>query len=74
MLCEGFRNDIMDEYLAGICARTGKLHEALSANDIDRALLDGPPESSRRCCAVGRRILLTIIPKAQLPYRNTCAM
>jgi hypothetical protein len=41
MLREGFRNDIMDEYLAGICARTGKLHEALSANDIDRALLDG---------------------------------
>ena len=41
MLRDGFRNDIMDEYLAGICARTGKLHEALSANDVDRALLDG---------------------------------
>jgi hypothetical protein len=41
MLRDGFRNDIMDEYLAGICARTGKLHETLSANDVDRALLDG---------------------------------
>ena len=41
MLRNGFRNDIMDEYLAGICARTGKLHEALSANEVDRALLDG---------------------------------
>lgn len=41
MLRDGFRNDIMDEYLAGICARTGKLHEALSANSVDRALLDG---------------------------------
>jgi hypothetical protein len=41
MLRDGFRNDIMDEYLAGICARTGKLHEALSANDVDCALLDG---------------------------------
>jgi hypothetical protein len=41
MLRDGFRNDIMDEYLAGICARTGKLHEALSAKDVDRVLLDG---------------------------------
>lgn len=41
MLRDGFRNDIMDEYLAGICARNGKLHEALSAKDVDRALLDG---------------------------------
>jgi hypothetical protein len=41
MLRDGFRNDIMDEYLAGICARTGKLHEALFANEIDQALLDG---------------------------------
>jgi hypothetical protein len=41
MLRDGFRNDIMDEYLAGICAQTGRLHVALSANDVDRALLDG---------------------------------
>ena len=41
MLRDGFRNDIMDEYLAGICARTGRLHEALAAKDVDRAVLDG---------------------------------
>ena len=41
MLRDGFRNDIMDEYLAGICARTGRLHDALSGKDVDRALLDG---------------------------------
>ena len=41
MLRDGFRNDVMDEYLAVICARTGRLHEALSAKDVDRALLDG---------------------------------
>jgi hypothetical protein len=41
MLRDGFRNDIMDEYLAGICARTGRLHEALSTKVVDRALLDG---------------------------------
>jgi hypothetical protein len=41
MLRDGFRNDIMDEYLAGICAGTGNLHVALSANEVDGALLDG---------------------------------
>lgn len=41
MLREGFRNDIMDEYLAGICAKTGQLHEALQAPQIDPELLDG---------------------------------
>lgn len=41
MLRGGFRNDIMDEYLAGISARTGRLHDALSANEVDSALLDG---------------------------------
>jgi hypothetical protein len=41
MLREGFRNDIMDEYLAGICAKTGRLHEALEPVEIDRDILDG---------------------------------
>jgi hypothetical protein len=41
MLREGFRNDVMDGYLAGICARTGNLHLALEASEIDSALLDG---------------------------------
>jgi hypothetical protein len=41
MLREGFRNNVMDEYLAGICAKTGQLHEALKPAQIDHALLDG---------------------------------
>jgi hypothetical protein len=41
MLREGFRNNVMDEYLAGICAKTGKLHEALKPAHVDDALLDG---------------------------------
>jgi hypothetical protein len=41
MLREGFRNAIMDNYLAALCARSGRLHEALAAPAIDSALLDG---------------------------------
>lgn len=41
MLREGFRNEVMDGYLAGICARTGNLHLALDSSEIDRPLLDG---------------------------------
>jgi len=41
MLREGFRNEVMDGYLAGICARTGNLHLALDNSDIDQHLLDG---------------------------------
>lgn len=54
MLREGFRNNVMDEYLACICARTGRLHEVLNhpfvedsvfdaAVDILRALINGGP-------------------------------
>jgi hypothetical protein len=41
MLREGFRNEVMDGYLAGICARTGNLHLALDSSNIDQHLLDG---------------------------------
>jgi hypothetical protein len=41
MLREGFRNSVMDEYLAYTCAMTGGLHVALSAPSVDRALLRG---------------------------------
>jgi hypothetical protein len=41
MLREGFRNGVMDEYLACICARTGRLYEALNGQLVDDALLDG---------------------------------
>lgn len=41
LLREGFRNDVMDEYLAHLAATTGHLYEALLDDDIDDALLDG---------------------------------
>jgi len=41
MLREGFRNGVMDEYLACICARTGRLDKALKQKPVDDALLDG---------------------------------
>jgi hypothetical protein len=41
LLREGFRNQVMDAYLAGTCARTGNLHAALESPHIDRQLLDG---------------------------------
>jgi len=41
MLREGFQNEIMHEYLACICARTGRLHEVLHQKQVDAQLLDG---------------------------------
>ncbi|MFF1838043.1 hypothetical protein ACFVXE_28120 [Streptomyces sp. NPDC058231] len=41
LLCEGFRNTIMDEYLAHLAATTGDLHSALSHPHIDVMLLNG---------------------------------
>ena len=47
MLREGFRNNIMDEYLACICARAGKLHLALNDQFVDAMLLDAAAEMIR---------------------------
>jgi len=41
MLREGYRNDVMYEYTAHVCATTGGLLEALEAPDPDRALIEG---------------------------------
>lgn len=41
MLREGYRNDIMDEYTALVCARTGDLLGALRRPDSDEKLLKG---------------------------------
>lgn len=41
LLREGFRNSVMDEYLAYTCATTGGLHVALAADTVDDALLAG---------------------------------
>jgi hypothetical protein len=41
LLRKGCRNDIMDEYTALICARTGNLIDALRQSDVDDELLKG---------------------------------
>lgn len=41
MLRDGYRNDIMDEYTALVCARTGGLPDALRRTDPDEKLLKG---------------------------------
>ncbi|ROO86153.1 hypothetical protein EDD29_3716 [Actinocorallia herbida] len=41
LLREGFRNEIMDEYLVHLAATTGDLHGALLEPEVDAALLDG---------------------------------
>ena len=41
LLREGFRNGVMNEYLAHIAATTGCLYSALLDDDVDDALLDG---------------------------------
>ncbi|GAA1008124.1 hypothetical protein Aple_045220 [Acrocarpospora pleiomorpha] len=41
LLREGFRNGILNEYLAYIAATTGDLYSALLEPDVDDALLDG---------------------------------
>lgn len=41
LLREGFRNEVMDEYLAYSCAVAGDLAGALEADIVDDALLDG---------------------------------
>ncbi|WP_174189599.1 hypothetical protein [Nocardia barduliensis] len=41
LLRGGFRNGVLNEYLAHIAATTGGLYEALLADEVDDALLDG---------------------------------
>jgi hypothetical protein len=41
LIRDGSRNDIMDEYTALICARTGNLIGALRQTDVDAALIKG---------------------------------
>jgi hypothetical protein len=40
LLREGFRNSVTNEYLACVCARAGKLHDALNSPLVDGPLLD----------------------------------
>lgn len=41
LLRGGFRNGVMNEYLAHLAATTGGLYEALLEDDVDDALIDG---------------------------------
>lgn len=41
LLRQGCRNNVMNQYLACICARNGGLREALSVDQVDGELLDG---------------------------------
>lgn len=51
MLRDGFRNTVMNEYLAHVCASTGELHRALAAPDD--ALRAGAAELLRALAAGG---------------------
>ena len=44
LLRDGFRNSIMHEYLACICARAGELHRVLEAEEIDAELIESAVE------------------------------
>jgi hypothetical protein len=44
LLREGYRNTVMNEYLAAKCARTGGLRAALTADGVDRELLTSAGE------------------------------
>ena len=53
LLREGFRNEVMNEYLAHLAATTGDLYTALLDPEPDEALLDGAGGIIDALCAVG---------------------
>jgi hypothetical protein len=53
LLREGFRNSVMYEYLAGICAKAGGLLAALSEPHVDRELLTSAGEMIRALISGG---------------------
>ena len=53
MLREGFRNGVMDEYLACICAHACRLHEAKKQQSVDDAALDGAADIIHALITVG---------------------
>ena len=53
LLREGFRNDVMYEYLAGTCARAGGLLAALSEDQVDQELLTATGEILQALIAGG---------------------
>src|SRR5260370_34809302 len=53
MLGEGYKNSVMNEYLACICARAGRLHDALAPSTIDTGLLDSAAQLFRSMMSRG---------------------
>ena len=53
LLREGFRNEVMNEYLAPLAATTGDLYTAMLDPEPDEALLDGAGGIIDALCAVG---------------------
>ena len=53
LLREGFRNEVMNEYLAHLAATTGDLYTAMLDPEPDEALLDGAGDIIDALCAVG---------------------
>ena len=53
LLREGFRNEVMNEYLAHLAATTGDLYTALLDPEPDEALLDGAGGIIDALCAAG---------------------
>ncbi|MGG4218157.1 limonene hydroxylase [Paenibacillus jamilae] len=53
LLREGFRNNVMYEYLAYECAHKGELHTAIAVPHIDRELFDGAGDILSALLAAG---------------------
>jgi hypothetical protein len=61
----GFRNQIMDEYLAHVAATTGDLYGALTTPPVDDELLDGAGDIlTALCCCGGPANDITDYPEA----------
>lgn len=64
LLRHGFRNQIMNEYLAHIAATTGDLHAALAAQPVDDELLDSAGDILIALCIGGPAEDITDYPDA----------
>ena len=80
LLREGYRNSILYEYLAGVCARAGDLAGALRAAEVDGELLDAaveivdalfhvPGDELERYDEAGEAVSLLLAHLQQAPLR-----
>lgn len=70
LLREGFRNTILDEYLAYTAATTGDLAAALAQDHIDEALLDGAGGILLALCRGGPARDMTDYPDAPVAIQR----